>query len=368
MTTINEIGWGKYSQWEGPLYWGRCKVTLPFNPTDEEKVLQVVSSTEGSRYDAVNMYDRMCVSVGAIQWAELSQFSVSDMLGKVYDRDPALLDPLAPAMAEGVEFKKNAKGKYRFFTGGVEVVTSEQQQKLFLLNSNGQQGTWDDASKAYAKTWAAGMSSVFQHPAAQKAQAEFTTARLRSYFIVKDAQAVLWGADEQLPSTGWVGAIRAAFTSFAANLPAVAAEQLKKAPLAGLTKWSPEWGIALLKQLTFGPGITIYPHRYEKIRPVIEALYGVDLPDFAADLEAWQLQHGIDPAATAPTFTTVLEIQSELLAQGYDLGPAGADGRMGVKTTNAIRTFQQLHGLGPDGVVGPKTRAALAAEWAKRNG
>lgn len=370
MTTVGQIGWGTYKGYEGPLFWGKAGVTVSERPTDEEKVLLVVTATEGGKWDAVNMYDRMIVSVGAIQWGEAGQYSVSDMLGKVAQRSPELLGPLQPALDRArAQLKLNPKGRYRFFTPTyLEVDTLAEQQGLFLLRSNGGLGSWDEESKAYAKVWAAALSSVFQQPEAQKAQADFTTPKLRSYFVVRDAQAVLWGADEKLPNTGWVGAIRAAFISFAANLPAVAAEQLKKAPLAGLRKWSPEWCIALLRQLTFGPGITIYPHRYEKIRPVLEAQYGVDLPDFAKDLQAWQLQHGIDPGAKAPTFTTVLEIQTELLAQGFDIGPAGADGRMGAKTTDAVRTFQRLRGLGADGIVGPQTRAAFVAEWTARNG
>jgi len=370
MTSVGQIGWGTYKGYEGPLFWGQCPVTVPPNPSDEEKILLVTTATEGGKWDAVNMYDRMIISVGAIQWGEAGQYSVSDMLGKVAQWDKALLAPLQPALTQAsATFRLNGKGRYRFFTPAYgEIDTAVEQHGFFLLHSDGGAGSWDAESKAYAKVWAASVSSVFQQPEAQKAQAAFTTPKLRSYFIVKGAQAVLWGPDEALPNTGWVGAIRAAFTSFAANLPAVAADQLKKAPLTGLTKWSPEWCVALLRQLTFGPGIAIYPHRYEKIRPVLETLYGIDLPDFARDLEAWQTEHGIDPARMAPTFTTTAEIQTELLAESYDLGPAGADGKMGAKTTDAIRTFQRLHGLGPDGIVGQKTRKALAAEWAARNG
>lgn len=371
MTTVAEIKWGRYKEYEGPYYLGRCKVVPPLNPTDEERVLMVVTATEGGAFDAVNCYDRMIISVGAIQWGEAGQYSVSDMLGKVAEKNLALLDPLQPALEQSkATFRLNAKGRYRFFLPGYtgEVDTLAEQQKLFLLRSNGSEGSWDEQSKAYAKIWAAAVSSVFQQEAAQKAQADFTTPKLRSYFVTRDAQSVLWGSDEALPNEGWVGAARAAFISFAANLPAVAAAQLQKAPLVGLRKWSPEWVIALLRQLTFGPNITIYPHRYEKIRPVLEAQYGVDLPDFAKDLEAWRARQGIDLGAKAPSFTTVLEIQTELLAEGFDLGPAGVDGRLGEKTKDAIRTFQRLKRLGADGVVGALTREALVASWEARNG
>ena len=69
----------------------------------------------------------------------------------------------------------------------------------------------------------------------------------------------------------------------------------------------------------------------------------------------------------APAFTSVKDIQGELIAEGYDLGPTGADGKYGPKTREAILTFQGLHGLVVDGIVGPKTRKALVAEWLRRN-
>jgi hypothetical protein len=369
MTTTNDVKWGSYSQWEGPLFWGSAPVTASADPSDAEKMLLVVTATEGSRWDAVNMYDRCILSVGSVQWCEASMYGVSDMLGEVYKKDPTLLTPLDAVMkATGAWWQLNSKGRFRFYTPSGEVDTLPEQQALFLLHSNGLKGTWDEDSKALAKLWVASMANVFQQKGAQEAQANFTVPRLRG-FATKEAKAILWGTDEALPNDAWVGAIRAAFLSFAANLPAVAAKQLQKAVGdTKATKWSPEWCVAILKQLTFGPGIAIYPHRYEAIRPRIEQLYGVDLPDFAPDLQAWHEEMGVDPASTAPSFTTVQEYQALLLAEGYDLGPAGADGKDGPKTRDAVRVFQGLHGLTADGIVGAQTRAAFATEWRKRNG
>jgi uncharacterized protein (TIGR02594 family) len=56
---------------------------------------------------------------------------------------------------------------------------------------------------------------------------------------------------------------------------------------------------------------------------------------------------------------TVAEIQRALLARGYDLGPAGADGDAGLKTIAAVSAFQRAAGLVPDGIAGPLTIKAL---------
>lgn len=57
---------------------------------------------------------------------------------------------------------------------------------------------------------------------------------------------------------------------------------------------------------------------------------------------------------------TIAEIQRALLARGYDLGPAGADGDAGPRTIAAVAAFQRAAGLVPDGIAGPLTQKALA--------
>jgi hypothetical protein len=59
-------------------------------------------------------------------------------------------------------------------------------------------------------------------------------------------------------------------------------------------------------------------------------------------------------------------VQDELLSLGYDLGTSGADGVFGDHTAQAVKAFQRDHGLTPDGIVGPNTRAALTAALAQR--
>lgn len=54
---------------------------------------------------------------------------------------------------------------------------------------------------------------------------------------------------------------------------------------------------------------------------------------------------------------SILEIQRALKSKGYDVGPI--DGVRGRKTSSAIIAFQTTHGLEANGIVDPRTRAAL---------
>ena len=119
MTTPNDIGWGKYSQYEGPYFKGTRKFQLPDNPSEEYKVLAVITKTEGGAYNAINAYDRCIISVGLLQWCEAKYYLSSRLLGSIANRDPSLLKPLQPALdASGAEFKEKSPGKWRFFWKG----------------------------------------------------------------------------------------------------------------------------------------------------------------------------------------------------------------------------------------------------------
>ncbi len=369
MITPNDAKWGSYKNYEGAFYYGSKKFVLPANPSSGQLVMSVITATEGGAPDAVNAYDRCIISCGYIQWCEAAFFLVSNLLGHILSKNPSLIAPLQPALdASNAEFKQKGGGKWRFFfKDGNEVDQHDEQTKLFLLNSSGLQGSWDSASKEHVKLWVATFANTLIQPEADAAQVEYTAARVKT-FATREAAAIIF---DGAPDTGWVAGLRAAYLSYAANLPAVASKQLLAAVAATTApKWSPDWCITVLKQLTFGPNISIYPGRYNKIRPVIEKNWGINLPDFAEELKAWQASQDADidpPASHEPSFQTVEEIQSFLISLGYDLGPAGVDGKAGKKTQEAIQTFQRLNGLVSDGLVGPKTRAKMLEVYRAKN-
>lgn len=55
----------------------------------------------------------------------------------------------------------------------------------------------------------------------------------------------------------------------------------------------------------------------------------------------------------------VRQLQSNLIRLGYDCGRWGADGDFGDGTELAVKAFQRDYGLDDDGIVGPRTRAAM---------
>lgn len=300
--TPDKIGWSAYSSYEGPFFGGVQRFSLPAQPDEADRILAVITAAEGGHYDAINMYDRGIISVGIIQWIEAGQFSVSGMLGEVCEvvSEDAVMVPLKPAMdLVGCTFKKNAQGHWRFFFNDAKgEVDSLDKTRILFLGCSGLKGSWTPEAKERAKTWAACVANVWATDEARHAQNAYTRIRLPG-FVLPESKAALFGSE---PNDGWVGALRAAFMSFAINLPAVANAQVKAVlpTLAGVDKWSPDWCTAVLKQLVFGPNIAIYPVRYNGIRPVLEHLWGVTLPETAKDLAAWK--PGSEPAPT-PTVT-----------------------------------------------------------------
>jgi peptidoglycan hydrolase-like protein with peptidoglycan-binding domain len=79
------------------------------------------------------------------------------------------------------------------------------------------------------------------------------------------------------------------------------------------------------------------------------------------------LTDGSLPPARPQFVPTLVNIQRVLIAAGLDIGSRDGkpDGVMGPKTLAAVKSFQKQNGLVPDGIVGPFTRAALELVWAR---
>ena len=358
MVTEAEIGWGSYKNFEGPWYKGKCPYILPGSPSSDEKVMAVITATEGGKFDAFNGYDSCGWTSGIIQWIEKGQYSISDMLGVTSDKSQSLINSIiAMAKASGVSFKKNAKGRYRFFFSDArgEIDTYDEQKQLFYIHGDGTKGTWDDNTKVHGRRWAAAISSVWEDKNAQEVQIVYTASRLNGFMLpyAKNLFA-------SMPKTNIAEGLRAAYLSFAANNPTWANNALKiGVEKSKSTTWSLDWAIDILKSLTFTPQVAIYPHRYDCIRPVLEKLYGIQLPDFAKELQDWSVKTGI------PVGIDTRTLQRSLIALGYDLGPAADDGAYGEKTKDAVMSLERTSGTVPqenqDGMVDVYTFPALIA-------
>jgi len=343
---VGDVGWSYFDKWEGPVLYGKCPYQLPPMPSWTQKAMWVIAATEGN-LDSVNMYDRAICSVGVIQWTELSGLNVTNMLGHVAERAPRALFELDEAMERSaVKFDKTPAGLWRFRRGADWLDSPDKVRGMYLAGS-GLRGYWSRDQKAHASAWCAGLANVFTHEEAQAAQIDFTAARLAS-FALPPARDALW--DGSSPSnSGIQGVARAAFLSYAVNLPAVASKAVLRfhSPAA---KWSLDWLHDFLRHLVFSPGVAIWPARYDRIRPRLEQLFAVDLPDLHDELHAEDHDQLGSPAA----------LQAALLRLGFDPGPV--DGVWGAQSQAAVRAYQRSRNLDVDGHVGPITRARLRAD------
>jgi hypothetical protein len=364
MVQTSEIGWGAYGGWEGPFYRGKVGVKVaPASP--QEQAVMVTASAEGGHYDAWNGYDSCGWTSGAIQWCERGQFSVSDMLGEVAVAGLGALASVRDyAASVGMSFELDPvhnKWRFKFKDSRAFVDNEFKQQQLFYRVGGGKKGSWTEENKLYAKAWAAAISTVWQDPAAQSVQCQYTYTRLPQFFtgVAKNFFGVR-------PMNQIADAMYAAYVSFAVNNPSWASASLTKAVSSmpgGVAWWTPPHLIHLLKHLTFDPQVAIYPERYNAIRPVLETLYQVQLPDFAKELQAWSADTGL------PTNFTTKQLQQGLIDLGYDLGPKGADGSYGKYTRDALFKFEQQNNVpaeNQDGMIDKYTYPVLEGALAAR--
>lgn len=349
--TPAQIGWGSYLNYEGPYFGGSVSYVVPSSPDFLDKCVQVVTATEGGHYDAINMYDSCVLSVGIIQvCAAVGELTA--MLGKCASYDLGTMRTAFSTLPVPADLRQNPQGVWQFYflDGRGFVTTVQQMQTMFLCGASGAKGAWTAAQKAQAKQVAAIMANIWASPGLQTGQLEFVKPQLMT-FVMPRSKATLFANPDQ---TGYAGALKAAFISYAANMPAIADKYLAVASA------DPKWATAsdkdkfmmALSHIVFDPKITIWPGRYNSILPVLESQFGVTLPTLA------ELQ-GSEPPSEP--LTTVQEIQQFLVAHGYDVGPTGADGFWGPATESAVKKFQKDHGLVVDGIVGPQTRSTMLA-------
>lgn len=283
MVTPSQIGWSRYHSNEGPFFGGVVKVLeAPRAASFAERVLSLTASAEGGHYDAINMYDSGLVSVGAIQFIDAGSFQVADMLGAVADElGPIYVQKaLAPAMdMSNAMFFKTATGVWRFSLGGVTVTTKDLQKRLYFGDSAGNAvGSYTDAKRLRAKTWAACMANVWADPRAVAVQVRFTLPRLISGFVWNELKKDLFTGDQ--PEYGWIAATRAVLLSYAVNSPATVVKRYAASRSNGHAFGSPEWCLAVLRGVIAGSGIDVWPARWKAKRPLVKSMFGVTLPSY----------------------------------------------------------------------------------------
>jgi hypothetical protein len=329
------IGWGGYKEWEGPFYRGRHAFDVPASPTFLDVATRLIGATEGC-YDAVNMYDSCIFTGGLNQWCE-RLFLCSKMLRNVETKFPHALDPLQDYLESfNAEFlcldggNASPASSFGFFLNGQRCTTPAQMQELFLGGVSGAKGSWTDEARQHAIGFAKSFASCWEDPQVRQAQLAHMQFGLMG-FVLPEARTALFFPTE---ANDFRLAARAAYISFAANNPAKAQAALLR--VLSETKETPDtypWLLDVLRGLTMYPGIAIYPVRYASIAPVLEASF----PAIGVLPRTWK--------ETPGHTVTTRQLQQMLIDIGYDLGPKGADDRIGPKTLAAIGLFQDTHGI-----------------------
>lgn len=342
------IQWGAYGSYSGPWTLGR----VPFRIGDPEvflrRALATTSATEGGHVSAVNCYDKCDLTVGAVQVCEAEDYAVAALLGKCAERDHDLLFGWIEEMVRGtgarIGMDHTTRG-WRFVLDGVPITNTKLRSIAFFGGSPRPGDSWTPAQRAHARCVCAVLAAMWEEPEFQEVQDDFNSKRLLNY-VMPATKKILFG--EGFPAEGAEGAMRAGLVSFSVNNPARAdrhfrmVEETQEYRGAGAEKRM----VLVLRELTFGPKVAIYPARYNAIRPVLERLFRVDLPDFAQELQQHQ-----EASPWAEHFASAAKIQEALILLGYDLGPKGADGVWGGKSTAALLKFETSRGLrNPDGV------------------
>ncbi len=340
------IKWGSYREFEGPYHFGNKRFLLNEKSDLLEKLIFITSATEGGTFNAVNMYDSCILTLGMIQYCEKVGL-VTRMLGGCasinFEKTNNFLKKLPiPLTINDIGNKwvlKDDDGKL--------INTPNEMRRVYFNNSSGLKDGWSQSQKDFSIEVCKVFSEILSDDDMITGQLNFTKTRLLS-FISPKSRVIIFN---NMSDNGWEGALKALFTSYSMNLPAVADRMLQKT--MSENKWDKmsdkEKFMELSYNMIFNSNVDIWPHRYEKIKPHLEKIFSIEVPDIG----------DISSSFKNNKLSTIEGIQNFLIKKGYDLGPAGADGVMGNKTKEAIKAFQILNRLVPDGIVGPKTKEIM---------
>jgi hypothetical protein len=281
---MSKIGWGKYNEYEGPFYFGKFKFQLPEKNTLDDKLLAIISATEGN-FDSINMYDKCIISVGIIQWCEANYFGVSQMLSefcKKHGRNE--LDLAFVKIYEHLGYNCWAADKIGDFNfidkSGNKINTIEKQQQFFL-GCDGKIGSWNENAKKLASIWIESFIILLSNQKMVDFQKGYTTRRAKTLFLNKDVAKVLFPNDLKPIETSneYINAAYLAYMSYSANNPKKARNNFLEAHKKHLESFGTKiWLLEILKSMTFTDKIKIYRDRYDKIVDILNRIYKVDLP------------------------------------------------------------------------------------------
>lgn len=278
MIRRDQIGWSRYKNFEGPMWFGIHRAKIADTDSFERIAVRVTSAAEGN-LDAAQLYDSCVFTGGFQQWCSTFDGLVR-MLLFVEKRVPGSLSTLFEFLRT-IDASISAE-KRAFVYKGTPVRDYKDRRDLFLAGGSGNLGEWKEHHKERAYGWVLAFANCpWQDPAVAEAQIDYATTNVYAY--MRSESKWLFEQSTQDP---WVLALRAAYLSFAANNPTRAATTLNDGvKKTSLTPWTPAWVLDLLHAMTWDAGVDILPHRYNAIRPVLERCFGVDLPDVAGDLK-----------------------------------------------------------------------------------
>lgn len=331
MVALADVRWGKYMGYQGPWHPGRFKYVLPANPTEADRRIAVITATEGGTLDAINRYDKCIDTQGVIQWCNRApQHSVDKLYALVARKLPAAVDQYNAAL-DSIGYKFDvASGLHVRNRDAALVNTPALQCELYFDRpDNAAHSPWTEAQQHRAKQFVVWSLKFWESPEARAVQVEYTAARLESFFLYKFSAELFHMVDDSDIGR----AFQAVLLSFAASNPLLtcrSSEAAYREAVGHLQPWSLEWLAHFCYYWVFHANIAIYPGRYAKLVPVIQQLYGVQLP-VLADLSP----------STSSEFASAEEVQAGLIQLGYDLGPAGVDGVFGKKSQRALRRLEE---------------------------